>query len=232
MKQLCVLAALAALAATFCSAQDATPQAANTNQTSAPTASTNADNNIKGSFPVRLEKSIDSKKLKEGDTVVCRTITPIHSRSGFMIPTGSKVIGHVTQASARSKGDPDSALAIAFDKIELGKGEEIPMKGTLQAVAPSLGGPFLDTSAQQSSMGSNTSGRGSSNGSAPPATSSVQVAGPNSGTPILRPDSQGVLGMKHLQMSSDGVLNAEGKEVKLEGGTQIMVHAEIQMASR
>ncbi len=234
MKGLCGLAVLAALNISLCSAQDATPQAAATQAASAQAAPTNPGNQIKGSFPVKLEKSIDSKKLKEGDTIVCETVTPIHSRSGFMIPSGAKVIGHVTQAQARSKGNPDSTLAIAFDKIEYAKGEEIPMKGTLQAVAPSLGGAALDTSASppQLSTASHGAAGGSSGGSNPPPTSTMQIAGPSSGTPILRPDSQGVLGVKNLQMDSNGVLTSPGKEVKLDSGMQLMIRAEIQLASR
>jgi hypothetical protein len=149
-----------------------------------------------------------------------------------MIPTGAKVIGHVTQAQSRSKGNPDSSLAIAFDKIEYAKGEEIPMKGTLQAVAPSLGSPVLDMSAGPPQLAISTSGRGNSNGNGPPPTSSVQLAGPNSGTPILKPTSQGVLGVKNLQMDANGVLTSPGQEVKLESGMQLMIRAEIQLASR
>jgi hypothetical protein len=44
----------------------------------------------------------------------------------MLIPSGTKVIGHVTQAQARSKGDPQSSLAIVFDKFEVAKDEDIP----------------------------------------------------------------------------------------------------------
>jgi hypothetical protein len=112
------------------------------------------------------------------------------------------------------------------------RGEEIPMKGTLQAVAPSLGGPVLDMSAGPPQLAISTSGRGNSNGNGPPPTGSVQLAGPNSGTPILKPTSHGVLGVKNLQMDANGVLTSPGQEVKLESGMQLMIRAEIQLASR
>ena len=227
MKRLWVSVVLVVLSVSLSYAQDATPQAAGAQGTATQTASGNSDNQIKGSFPVKLDKSIDSKKLKEGDTVVCETVSPLHSRSGLMIPSGAKVIGHVTQAQARSKGNADSTLAIAFDKIEYAKGEEIPMKGTLQAVAPSLGGPYLDTSAGQPQLAS----RGTNGSSAPP-TGSMQIGGPSGGIPILQPTSQGVLGVKNLQMDANGVLSSPGKEVKLENGTQFMIRAEIDLPSR
>jgi len=153
----------------------------------------------------------------------------------FHDSTGSKVIGHVTQAQARAKGDPESILAIQFDRIEYSKDESIPMKGTLQAVAPSLGGAFLDTSAgppQLATAGQSRIGGGANGGSNAPPTSSVQVGGPAGGTPILHADNKGVVGVKNLQMNSDGELSSAGKEVKLESGMQLMIHVEIQLASR
>lgn len=232
MKLSCVLAALVVLSSSLSSAQDATSPAAGAEGATAQVASSTPNNDIKGSFPVKLEKAIDSRKLKEGDTVVCRTVTPIHSRSGLMIPSGSKVIGHVTKAQARSKGDSDSTLAVAFDTIEYAKGEDVPMKGTLQAVGPSLGDAALDTSTGPAQLSASSAGRGNSNGNSPPPTGSMQVAGPSSGTPILGPNSQGVLGVKHLQMDANGTLTSPGKEVKLDAGTQLMIRAEIQIASR
>lgn len=239
MKRLCVLAVLAALtfalcAVSICAAQDTEPSQTSGNlyetRQSAPA---NPDNIIKGSFPVQLQKTLDSSKLKEGDTVVCKTVTAVRARSGLMIPSGAKVIGHVTQAQARSKGDAESKLAIEFDKIEYAEGEEVPMKGSLQAVAPALDrGARLDTSAGPPQLAVSTAGRGNSNGSSPPPISSIQIGGPSSGTPILRPDSQGVLGVKNLQMSSNGELTSEGKQVKLDSGMQVLIHAEIELASR
>jgi hypothetical protein len=249
MKRFCVLAVFAALSISICFAQDD-----DSSQTSgdlaerpqpaqAQPAPTNPDNVIKGSFPVQLEKTLDSSKLKEGDTVICKTVTEVHSRSGWMIPSGAKVIGHVTQAQARVKGDAESTLTIEFDKIEYGKDEEIPMKGTFQAIGPSLGERQLDTAAEPHEMG--VASRGGANrgldgnipppangGSNPLSTGSTQTSGPVSGTPVLRSDSQGVLGVKNLQMSSDGKLTSAGKEVKLDSGMQILIHAEIELASR
>lgn len=245
MKRVCVLAVLAALSISLAAQDDATPQTSESQAASAQPAPNKPDNVIKGSFPVQLEKTLNSSKLKEGDTIVYKTVTAIHSRSGLMIPSGAKIIGHVTRAQARLKGDAESMLAIEFDKIEYGKGEEIPMKGTLQAVGPTLGEPHPDTGAGPhelavASHGGVASGTNlnvdlpppAHGGSNPPSTGSMQTSGPSSGTPILRPDSQGVLGVKNLQMSSNGALTSAGKEVKLDSGMQVMIRAEIELPSR
>jgi hypothetical protein len=186
---------------------------------------------LRGSFPAVLVKSLDSKKVKDGDTVVCQTSGTVHAQSGMLIPSGTTVIGHVTQAQARSKGDPQSSLAIVFDKFEVAKGEDIPINGVLQAIAPSLGdrgpqtGPATPGTTLGGHAGSN-SGAAASGGNVPPPTSSMQISGPASGTPILGPNSQGVLKVKNLQMDASGVLTSPGKEVKLDSGTQIMIRAE------
>src|SRR6202790_3243163 len=50
-----------------------------------------------------LTGSLDSKKVKPGDAVNARTATDLKSTDGrTILPKGSKLVGHVTQASARS----------------------------------------------------------------------------------------------------------------------------------
>lgn len=183
---------------------------------------------IKGAFPATLEKNLDSKNLKEGDTVVCKTAVALHARSGLMIPSGATIIGHITQSQARAKGASASSLAMVFDKIEVAKGKEIPMKGTLQAIGPSLGdrGPYVGA-AEPGSL--NGAGRGDSGGGSttPPPSSSMPMSSSSSGTPILLSSSHGVVGIKHLELDKDGVITSPGKEVKLDHGTQLMIYAEI-----
>ena len=137
MKRCCLSLALALLSISIANAQSAAPQAA-PNPSPSDTPASSSAGVIKGSFPIMLPKGIDSKKLKEGDTVMCQTVTPLRTSVGI-IPSGSKVVGHVTVAKARSNGDSESTLGLAFDKIEYGKGKEATMKATLQAVGPNLG---------------------------------------------------------------------------------------------
>ena len=82
-----------------------------------------------------LNSSVDSKKCKPGDEVTAHTTEAIKSQGKTVVPKGSKLVGHVTRASARGKGDADSALGIAFDKAVLKGGQEIPLNGSIQALA-------------------------------------------------------------------------------------------------
>ena len=167
-------------------------------------------------IPAPLGSSLDSKKLKSGDEVVLKTATNLALTNGSIIPRGSKVIGHVTEAKARSKGDAQSSLAITFDKLALPEGKTVEISGVIRAVAPDLndaspgGGGVGYTDLQQATY-----------------SPSVTVA-PRS-VPRLNEDSVGVLGIKDLQLGSDGVLTSASKSVKLDNGDQVLL--QVQMAS-
>jgi hypothetical protein len=82
-----------------------------------------------------LTKSLDSKKVKKGDEVTARITEATKENGKTLIPAGAKLEGHVTQASARSKGDSFSTLGIVFDKAVLKDGQEVPLNVTVQAIA-------------------------------------------------------------------------------------------------
>jgi len=82
-----------------------------------------------------LNQALDSKKAKEGDAVTAHTTEAVKSGGKVVIPKGSKLVGHVTRATARAKGDADSALAVQFDRAILKDGQMIPLQVTIQALA-------------------------------------------------------------------------------------------------
>src|SRR5580700_2231720 len=93
-----------------------------------------------------LNSSVDSKKAKVGDKVEAHTTDDIKYAGKIVVPKGAKLEGHVTEATARSKGDSGSTLAIQFDKAIAKKGEEIPLNVAILAIAAALpdfsgGGP-------------------------------------------------------------------------------------------
>jgi hypothetical protein len=83
-----------------------------------------------------LSQPVDAKKNKPGDTVTAKNTQAVKSDDGqVIVPKGSKLVGHVTEAKARGKGESESALGIAFDKAILKNGQEVPMNATIQALA-------------------------------------------------------------------------------------------------
>jgi hypothetical protein len=100
-------------------------------------------------FNAALSSPIDSKKCKPGDPVNARSTEAVKSEGKTVIPKGSKLVGHVTQASARAKGESDSSLGIVFDRAILKNGQEIPLNVAIQALASaqssaSMAGQDLD----------------------------------------------------------------------------------------
>src|SRR5437660_3737286 len=91
-------------------------------------------------FNAALSSPIDSKKCKPGDEVTAHTTEAVKSEGKTVIPKGSKVAGHVTQAAARAKGESESALGIVFDKAILKNGQEIPLNVAIQAIASAQSG--------------------------------------------------------------------------------------------
>jgi hypothetical protein len=117
-------------------------------------------------FNAALSSPIDSKKCKPGDPVNAHTTEAVKSEGKTVIPKGAKVVGHVTQASARAKGESESALGMVFDKAILKNGQEIPLSVGIQAIAAaqsgaSAAGSDIDT---MGSMGGSAAGSGMAGG--------------------------------------------------------------------
>lgn len=199
------------------------------------------------SINVALEQALDSKKLPAGATVTAKTTEEVKQDGKLLLPKGSKVIGHVTVSSARSKGDSDSTLALAFDRAELKGGQQVALQASIQAMAaaPAAAESPMD---MQSPSGPGTTGNAGMNnrGNTPGASNGAstyprtnQGVGTNpygdTGTTAgssetLKPNSRGVFGLSGLSLdastanSGQGTLiHSAGKTVHLDGGTRLLL---------
>jgi len=199
---------------------------------------------------LELAKSLDSKKLKQGDPVEAKITDQWRAPDGTLVPPGSKVMGHVTESSARAKGDQQSQLGIAFDEIDMKDGHKLPLKASIQAIGAPLnygisqvpmGGPggTAGAGAPTGPMGGNIGvgpgGGGGTNpvsnfpnpaGSSGNSTNSPQGEPPS--TPQLAPQSTGVIGLHDLQLEQGSILASSGKQVKLSSGSQILLRVQDQ----
>jgi len=117
-------------------------------------------------FNAALSSPIDSKKCRPGDPVNAHSTEAVKSEGKTVIPKGSKLVGHVTQASARANGESESSLGIVFDKAILKNGQEIPLNAGIQALASaqssaSAAGSDMDT---MSGTGASAAGSGMAGG--------------------------------------------------------------------
>ena len=249
MKTFAIALLLGAFCATGASAQSAKPSE-----------TTSGDASLAGGTIInaKLDSSLDSKKAKSGQQVVAHTIEDVKSNDGRKIlPNGTKIIGHVTEASARSNGQAESMLAIQFDKAMLKGGQEMPLNNvTIQAVAaPSREASSYGNNTEPSTtpgMPSNTpSNNPSMSGSRgarpestpPPSTSpypSESPEGANGGESNaagpLPANTRGVYGVAGVRLASKGsgegsVLTSTDKNVHLDGGTRLLLAVQPQGAS-
>jgi hypothetical protein len=206
-----------------------------------------------GGTPINAEinSSIDSKKAKSGDPVVAHTTGVVKSADDrIILPRGTKLVGHIAQASARSKGDSDSAVTIGFDKAILKGGEEMPLIVTIRALAGPSPNAFGAGAGPESTSGpsgsdypnnpANSSVKdatrhmpdGPKNSPAANSTEASAQGGTNS-SGELAPNSRGVIGLNGLKLSLAGaenapvsVISSTGKNVHLDGGTRLLLVAE------
>ncbi|HEY2544788.1 MAG TPA: hypothetical protein VGI46_01865 [Candidatus Acidoferrum sp.] len=196
----------------------------------------------------QLNSSVDSKKAKVGDKVEARTTEELRYGGKAIVPLGAKLEGHVTEATARSKGDNGSTLSIEFDKAILKKGEEIPLNLVILAVAP----PQSDFSGGAPSPGSDpiSDSGGAAAGGSPLAASRPQPSPSNypggaasstsaptgTNSSALPANSRGIYGLKDLKLmeaSSNGsqktVITSDGKNVHLGGGTRLLLVSKAEL---
>ena len=178
-----------------------------------------------GAFPVKVNTTLDSSKLKEGDAVEVETSGGFKLPDGTVVPKGSKLTGHVTASKARSKGDPESQLTVAFDKLNVANGKQLSVKGAVQAVFP----PQEEAAPMMAGKASGAAGGGYEGATVGTVTNSKSGANMESSStpePASNPKSVGVQGIDNLQLN-DGVLTSKGKSVKLGGGVRMIVHVDI-----
>jgi hypothetical protein len=201
-------------------------------------------------IPAELSKSLDAHKNKAGDPVNAKIAQDLLSNGKVVIPRDTKIVGHVTEATAKSKGEPGSTLGVAFDKMILKGGRELPFNATIQALAKAAqqASPLANEPANNGYGGSVGVGAGSGSGTAagrggmageqagvqrptvPDASGNPGVGNaPDSGGAISA-NTQGVVGLKGLAITKGNegatVITADSGNVHLDGGTQMILRVE------
>lgn len=183
-----------------------------------------------------LNKSIDTKKAKQGGEVTAKTTEEAKVSSAITIPRNTKLIGHVTEVKAYEKGKFESSVAILFDKAVLKGGQEVPIHATIQAIAPPVQMLMPTDSAEPNPpMGGSAAGNQSSGGLVGGATRTAgaevgsvadtaggvasntgaavgsSVGATGTGNPArLSADSQGGIGIRDVRLGADAGSSMQG----------------------
>ncbi|HUO15532.1 MAG TPA: hypothetical protein VMX38_11145 [Verrucomicrobiae bacterium] len=198
-------------------------------------------------IPVQLTKSVDAKKAKTGEEVTARVTQDLKASTGqVLIPKDTEILGHVTEAQARSKGEKESDLGLSFDRAVLKDGNNVPMPASIQAViapqavAPNNNGGGTNAPAPPSNGGAFPSGgsRPGMEGGGTPPPSNVPPADQTGNAPSTQQAStrppitaktEGVVGLEHYKLlnspdSKQGsVVSSDKSNVKLESGTLMLL---------
>lgn len=260
MKQVLITAFLAAsLGGVLLAQQPSQPSSPAASQTQQPPAGTqpapavqpaapteSASRIAAGSIiPARLTKTVDAKKVKKGDEIVATVPGDLKANNGqVLVPKDTKVIGHITEAQARSKEQKESQLGIAFSEMTMKDGQQVQLPMSIQAVVvppnrQTAPGNEQTANAPSSSAGSTPGGgaRGGAMGGnypqQPQTAPSTQQPAPetssSSATAPITENTKGVVGIPNLTLSTapdastGAVLTSEKNNVKLEDGTMLLL---------
>src|ERR1051326_1213292 len=83
---------------------------------------------------VEMNNDLDAKKAHIGDQFRAQIWGNVRSGDKIILPEKTMLAGHVVAAQPRSKENPESKLTIAFDRVVLKDGSEIPVRGVVERV--------------------------------------------------------------------------------------------------
>jgi len=100
-----------------------------------------------------LDGKLDSKTAKVGDRVVVKTTDKAQTSDGTVIPRGTRLVGHVTEAQAYDLRHGPARIAIAFDHAELKNGQSIAVHTLVRGVTPSANAMTVPQTYDEGGMG-------------------------------------------------------------------------------
>jgi len=120
MKKIILAASLTLVCGLALNAQTAntTARGEASNQTSAAARAANKSINLDSGTRLagELQSTIDARKAKVGDQVVLKTTQAIKSQGRTVVSKGSRLLGHVTEVSQKSKSSGESRVGLLFDR--------------------------------------------------------------------------------------------------------------------
>jgi hypothetical protein len=184
---------------------------------------------------VELTKPLDAHKAKPGDEVAAKVTEDVKSDGKVVLPKGSRVVGKVTQAQGRAKGQDESVLGLVFDSAILKDGTQVPISFAIQAVANSsaaMAQAALDAQGASTSIsmannapGGGAAGRPGLGSQAQGAAGADLHAGNAASTDhagALTPSSQGAIGLPGFTLSG-ALITSSDHNVRLERETRFVL---------
>ena len=189
-------------------------------------------------------KRLETKSASLNQELTLRTISDVVVNGIVVIPSGSRVVGHVVEFATKGKGSQQSILAIVIDKAVIESGREIPLQAIIAAVAapqddalpsdPTYGMMHSNEPKMVATGPSGAARTGdlsaSSKADSTATLGTARINGEMRKGLLLKVDSQGAIGFSGLSLSwrldappPVSVFSSNTKEIKLEAGTQVLL---------
>lgn len=191
-----------------------------------------------------LTTSVDTKSATEGQLLIFRIVADLVVKGVVVIPRDSTVYGRISDVHAKSKDQPQTALAIVIEKAKRPDGIEVPLQAIIAAVAApkddSLSsdptyGMLHSNEPKMSGSGAGSASRTgdltpSSRASATAAVATAGIKGPMEEGFLLNENSAGAIGYEGLTLSWGlaapppfTIFVSKNKSIKLNAGTQVLL---------
>jgi hypothetical protein len=194
---------------------------------------------------VELIKAVDAKKAKPGDEVVAKVTQDVKSDDKVVLAKGSKVMGKVTQAQGRAKGQDESQLGLAFDSAVLKDGTQVPISVAIQAVANSsaaMAQAALDAQGASTAISTSQNGGSARPGEGPAGrpglgsqaqgAAGADLHASNAASTdrggALTSSSEGVIGLPGYTLASGTLITSSTNNIRLERETRFVLRVNSQ----
>lgn len=170
-----------------------------------------------------LQTTLDARKCHPGQRVVAKTTQDVKQDGHVVLRKGTQLIGHVTEAQARTKANAESSVGIVFDEAVMKKGQEVPFHAAIQALAAaqSTSAASLDNDMMEPSGAPMGSGGGSMGGGV--------VGGAGSAVGSAAGATRGMAG--GLPQTANGAIGATSATAASAGGNLRGLNAAGQLTS-
>jgi hypothetical protein len=180
-----------------------------------------------------LDKTLDARKVKEGDVVTARPEAKVEIAKGIDIETSSRLLGHVDAVQPRTDRG-NSTITVTFDKARLKDGRQIPVKAIILWIGqpPSLLNPTevsapADRTTPGVGVGAGMTGtpptqgyQGSEIAGLPKRPHDAPAAPPPPTGVFSQPNAiPGVSFASDIRKPESGSFTAAGHDVHIPGGT-------------
>jgi hypothetical protein len=178
-----------------------------------------------------LSRPLDSRKLKVSDPVECGVTQDLLYQGRIIVPSGARVVGHVTEVTPSTKEQRQARLGLVFEKIVLKDKRELPFQysAIIAALAAPVRRGVVPTTRPEDMPIQMQKGRPTGGAIIDALDNNASLAGANlpSTTGVIGAANRGVIGLKGLTLESGGnkgsvIVSAKG-EVKLASEIQLVI---------